>query len=96
MKSARRIFGQALPASTFFVKVAQRFNTGQVEPKQLRRECVLKICLQVRFGSQQNHGSGLNWTVGAALAANPSRFGLFAPDGAPTMEQKPACFRRQV
>jgi len=23
-------------------------------------ECVLKICLQVRFGSQQNHKSGLN------------------------------------
>ena len=38
MKSARRIFGQALPAPTFFVKVAQHFNAGQVGTSNCRTD----------------------------------------------------------
>ena len=33
MKLSAKIFGQALPAPTFFVKLAQRFNAGEVEPE---------------------------------------------------------------
>ena len=56
MKSARRIFGQVSPAPTFFVKVAQHFNAGQLEPKcgthWERNDCLCRQALSHQLLNQ--------------------------------------------